>query len=260
MTKSIEKNPTPEEQELAGKLQELSDLESKLTEKELDLATISAELQALESRYIRVVGRRFAELDQLNAEIATLLAAQEPEDLQAQSEAQEAREKAKETTWEVGEDTEPRKVESFKPTQEIKDLYRKLAKKIHPDLGIDEKDRERRTKIMAEVNKAYKEGDIERLEAILTERETSPEAIEGEDVGSRLVRTIRMIARVRNRIAIISKEIQQLMETDLYELKQKYDDSAKSGMDLFEEMATSLDDQIIALRSRLKELRTQANE
>lgn len=195
MAKEIEKIRTPEEQELHEKLQDLSALEAELAQKELDLATLTAELQALESRYIRVVGRKFAELDQINAETAEYLAAQEPENLHAQSEAQTATKRAEDSAREAGEVTEPRKVEAFKPTKELKELYREIAKKIHPDLAVDEKDHKRRTKIMAEVNKAYEEGDVERLEAILSEWEMSPEAIEGEDVGSRLVRTIRMIAR-----------------------------------------------------------------
>ncbi len=255
MTKEIEKTITPEEQELHEKLQELSSLETELAQKELDLATLMAELQALESRYTRIVGRKFAELDRINAEIAEFLAAKNPEDLHAQAEAQTARERARETSREAGEVIEPSKVEAFKPTKEIKELYRRIAKKIHPDLAVDEEDRERRTKIMSEVNKAYEEGDVERLESILREWETSPEAIEGEDIGSRLVRTILMIARVKSRIVQIEKEIEQLMGSDLHELKLKVDKAAYDGRDLIEEMAASIDAQIESAQERLEELK-----
>ena len=140
-------------------------------------------------------------------------------------------------------------------SREIQELYRRLAKKVHPDLAVDEKDRERRTRIMAEVNKAYAEGDIERLEAILEEWEASPDAIEGEDVGSRLVRTIRMIARVKRRLGQIEKEVQALTETELYELKIRINEAAQEERDLIEELAAGVDAQIERARARLEELR-----
>jgi hypothetical protein len=255
VAKEIEKIGTLEEQELLEKLQVLSTLETGLAQKELDLATLTAELQAIESRYIRVIGNKFAELDRINAEIAEYLAAQEPENLHAQSEAQTARERAEDSAREAGEVTEPRKVENFKPTKEMKELYRNIAKKVHPDLAVDEKDYKRRTKVMAEVNKAYEDGDVERLEAILSEWETSPEAIEGEDIGSRLIRTIRMIARVKRRIAQIDKDIQQIVQSDLYELKLKIEKAETEGRDLIEEMATQLDKQIQDAKCQLSQLR-----
>lgn len=255
MAREIERVGTPEEEELKRKLEELTVIEAELAEKELELATLTAELQALDSRYIRVVGRRFAELDKLNADIAELLAEHTPDDREAQSAAQEARERAEETARQSGDEKEPAKAESFVPSREIQELYRRLAKKVHPDLAVDEKDRERRTRIMAEVNKAYAEGDIERLEAILEEWEASPDAIEGEDVGSRLVRTIRMIARVKRRLGQIEKEVQALMETELYELKIRIDEAVQEGRDLIEEMAASVDAQIERARARLEELR-----
>ena len=255
MVNAIEMSNTPEEQELNEKLKELSTLESELAQKELDLATLKAELHALESRYNRIVGTRFAELDRLHAEIAEFMAAKAPEDVNAQSEAQAAREKAEETAKEAGEFTEPRKVEEFVPTKEIRELYRNIAKKVHPDLAIDEKDRERRNEIMAEVNKAYEEGGIERLESILREWETSPEAIEGEDIGSRLIRSIRMSARVRDRIAQIEKEIQLLKETDLFELLLKVDEAKEEGRDPISELATRLDQQIKDTQDQLAEIK-----
>ena len=257
VTRETSKTNTPEEQELHEKLKVLSKYESQLAQQELDLATLSAELQALNSRYTRIIGRKFADLDRLKAEIAEFYFVQNPEDAHTQSEAQAARERAEETEREAGKETGPRKVETFKPTKELKNLYRKIAKLVHPDLAVDEKDRERRTKIMAMVNKAYEEGDVERLESILTEWATSPESIEGEDIGSRLVRTIRMIARVKRRIGQIEKDIQQLMQTDLYELKLKVEELESVGRDWISEMEAKIEEEIQKLISHLHGLQTK---
>ena len=122
VTREITKAKTPEEQELHAKLKILSKHESQLVQQELDLATLSAKLQALNSRYTRIIGRKFADLDQLKAEIAEHYVTQNPGDLHAQSESQSARERAEETEREAGKETEPRKVETFKPTKELKIL------------------------------------------------------------------------------------------------------------------------------------------
>jgi predicted nucleic acid-binding Zn-ribbon protein len=58
---------TPEERELAKKQAELSSLKERLVEEELDLATLQTGTRAFEARYCSIVGRLFAELDELHA-------------------------------------------------------------------------------------------------------------------------------------------------------------------------------------------------
>jgi hypothetical protein len=48
----------------------------------------------------------------------------------------------------------------------LKRLYRSLARRFHPDLAPDAKDRERRNRIMAQINAAYQEGDLDLLESL----------------------------------------------------------------------------------------------
>jgi hypothetical protein len=65
---------SPEEQELARKRQELAILQAELTDRELSLANLRAELAAFEGRYLREVGVLYAELDDWNAKIAEFAA------------------------------------------------------------------------------------------------------------------------------------------------------------------------------------------
>jgi len=60
----------PEERELARKVLEQTTLETELTERELRTANLRAELGAFERRYLHFVGSRYAELDDLKAQIA----------------------------------------------------------------------------------------------------------------------------------------------------------------------------------------------
>jgi DnaJ-class molecular chaperone len=55
----------------------------------------------------------------------------------------------------------------FKPSDDLKRLYREIAKRIHPDLATDDAERAKRNQLMAEVNRAYADGDEARLRAIL---------------------------------------------------------------------------------------------
>ena len=65
MASEIIRNRTPEERELEKKKAEFASLEAELIQRELDLATLRAELRDFESRYLRTVGVLYAELDEI---------------------------------------------------------------------------------------------------------------------------------------------------------------------------------------------------
>ena len=89
---------TPEGQELGKKLEELALLEAELIQRELDLATLRAELAEFESRYLRTVGVLYAELDEIEAQIAEAQASRKPSDFKAQAQAGRARPQAQESS------------------------------------------------------------------------------------------------------------------------------------------------------------------
>jgi hypothetical protein len=248
---------TPEEIELEKKLDELVSIESELAEGELDLITLLSELQILEKRYLSIVGARYAELDEIEAQIAEILAARNLQDNSARESAANARTRAEESARTAGDFQELPEREKFEPSENLRKLYRMVAKRIHPDLTTDDEERARRTQLMAEVNRAYEEGNEARLEAILREWESSPEAVEGDSTGARLVRTIRKIAQVKDRLQAIQIEIQNLKETDLFELKSKFEAATIDGRDLFNEMAARIDEKIQMRNSHLHDLRGQ---
>ncbi len=190
MSNNLTRRLTPEEQELEKKQCEVSVLETQLAERELELATIQAELHAFEGEYLRVVGSRYTELDRIEAQIAEYMAYLESS-------------------------------RDFKPSESLKKLYREVAKRIHPDLATDEEERQRRQHLMAEANQAYEDGDEQRLRAILHGWESSPELVKGEGVAAELIRTIRKIVQSQERLKTIQQEIEALEQTELYQLKTK---------------------------------------
>ena len=195
MTTRITQIKAPEARELEKKRAELATLEARLAERELDLATLQAELHSFEGTYLRTVGSRLAELDQIEAQIAEAGARNKPKDREVQQRASQARAQAEESARAVEAEQEAGKREPFMPSENLKKLYREVAKRIHPDLATDESERKRRHELMTEANRAYAEGDAARLEAILRDWESSPESAKGEGPGAELGRVIPRLLR-----------------------------------------------------------------
>ena len=244
---------TPEQEELDRKLAELASIEAELAQRELDLATQGAELEAFERLYIRIVGVKYAELDRLLAGIEELMAKQRPGDPETERRAEEARERARQSEQATAGAVGPAERERFQPSEELKRLYREVARRVHPDLAADPQEKERRNRVMAQVNRAYAEGDIDWLRRLLKEWETSPEAIAGEGVAERLVRAIRKIHQARARLEEIRQELEELKTSDLAKLREAVRDAERQGHDLLDEMARSIDEQIVAAKRRLPE-------
>jgi hypothetical protein len=254
------KQMTPEEIELEKKRAELSVLEEELALKELDLTTLQVDLEDLRRRYLRIVGVKLARLDDLEAQIAEIFARLDPKNEDDRKEADRSRTQAQEsanTTGSIAE--EEYETEPFKPSENLKQLYRDLAKKVHPDLAPDDQTRERRHRFMQEVNQAYSEGNEERLRSLLNEWESSPDSVSGEGTGAELIRIIRQIARVRVRIEAIIQEMEHHKESELYILKLKIDEVQDEGRDLLSEMAAEVDGQIKDADARRSDVNKRAN-
>ena len=192
---------TPEKLELEKKQSELDNLTLLLAQKELDLATLISELLVFESKYVQVVGVRIAELDDIEAQILGKLVSKHPLDPGISEEAEIAREKARASKFASSHiDNDTDHLEEFKPSENIKNLYREVAKQIHPDLAQDEKEKKIREELMKKANQAFKVGDEEKLRSILKEWDSSPDRISGEGIAADLIRIIRQISKIERRI------------------------------------------------------------
>ena len=249
MNTEVMRRLSPEEEELVIKREELARLEAQLAEQELLLASLKAELAAFEGLYLRRVGILYAELDEWNARLAELRAeqAKTPE---ANAEATEARAQAQESYSAAhGEAAE---TPPFTASPELRKLYRESAKRVHPDTATDEADRARRERLMQQVNAAYAAGDEDALRRILADLDASPDAVQGSGVAADLIRVLRQLKQVRNRIAAIELETASTAENDLAKLKAKADVAVAEGRDLLAEMATSVQGRINVTRQQFE--------
>ncbi len=258
-----EKMLTPEDEELQRKKAALAELEVQLADRELELATFRADLVHFEKRYLQTVGRRYAIFDDLRAQIAEARARQNPHRPEASDQARQARSKAAESARAAGTEKpgtplleDPDSPSKPKRSETLRNLYRQAAKLLHPDLTLDEEERKIRHRLMADLNEAYARGDEERIRAILREWHASPESVQGDGPGVELVRIIRKIAQVENRLKTITAEMDQLRQGELFKLKQQVEEAHANGRELLKDLAEQLDTEIAQTQFELKRATT----
>jgi len=245
---------------------ELETLEGELLKKELDLATLQGELAAFERRYVRTVGALQARLDEVEVQVTELLVKLYPDDHSVREDARRSRLYAQESAraagkhsgkgfWDVPHIRFLNLAERFKPSVDLKQYYRDIAKRIHPDLACDEDERAVRTKLMIEANIAFQDGDEARLKAILQSWENHSPHLNGEDNDTILNRYQLNIAHIRSRLIAIDAEYKRLSESDLYNIKEQVENAEEQGVDLLWAMAERLRAKIGRNEQRLRDLR-----
>jgi hypothetical protein len=242
----------PEDAELSKKQSELGELQSRLADLELQLLTLRLELGEFEILYHKKVGPLYAELDEVEAQIAEQQAKREPLNSRAAEAASTARSKAEESRRVVAA------VLTLPPpiarSQTLKDLYRTVAKRLHPDLARDEADRVIRERLMTEANLAYEKGDEARLREILEEYDSNPDLVVGNDVGAELVRTIRRISLASSKIKKVEREINDLNNSELAKLRATVIEGNRTGKDVLEQLVEKLKRRIQERRQCLNSL------
>ena len=236
---------------------EFESLSKELAERELELATLENELSVFERRYARTVGILFAELDILEREIARELLRLHPDE-KYQENFHKAERKSHDSQEAVNEKTRQEEKPSYVPTEEIKNLFRKVAKIIHPDLAVTENERAFRTDLMARANAAYKTGDKQALEQILHEWEHRDEKYLSQAEQSKEFDQLKQkISQIKRRIMEIEARIGELKKSDLYQLLLKVKQAELDGHDLLRDMAIDLQNQIHEAKKLLDGLKQQ---
>lgn len=230
----------------------LATREAELVRRERDLSALKLDLQRLQSRYLDEVGALYAELSTLEAAVADAeirAGLRPPPGVHTHDEvggdAAAAGAGADDAPWAGGCSTRAA------PTDDLRRMFRDVAKAVHPDLALDEPARYRRHSLMAEANRAYAERDEDRLRLILRAWESSPEAVIGDDPGAHRARGERRRAQIDARLLAIETELADLHGSAIWRLKGKIDDARAKGWDLFAEMVLQVKGEIGRARARL---------
>lgn len=239
---------------------ELDQLTQEVGELELELATAQGEMADFTRRYYEVVGRRMTELDALLARLASAEAERQQDNPAVAEEAARASRQAEASANEhtrFSREAKDNGTAPFRPTRDVKRLFRQLAQKIHPDRARDEADRTWRTTLMSAANRAYRAGDEAALREVLERWEQGPQDAPAEAQVKRPVPSTVMdrlrtqVAAMRDRLATIEGELNRLFGSALYELFVAARQAWRQGRDLLAEMAERLDQRIATATSRL---------
>jgi hypothetical protein len=76
--------------------------------------------------------------------------------------------------------------------------------------------------------------------------------VQGEGAGAELIRVIRRISQARGRLSEIEAEMQELLRSDLYQLKSRLDEAHQHGRDVLKEMIEKVEEQIAQANRRLE--------
>ncbi|OGR30575.1 MAG: hypothetical protein A2X83_06795 [Desulfuromonadales bacterium GWD2_54_10] len=243
---------TPEEIELDRKRRELAYAQGQLAEKERVFSVFKAEIRMFEQVYEEILGTRIAELEELEWQLNGLLGKQDVATVTGAAERDDSLAFSQHHTDLLDDDAEPALDVHHKS---LKNIYREVAKAIHPDLASDEEERQRRQELMAVANHAYEVGDRSVLEDILSDWELGSDVLDGVDIAMELVRVIRQIARVQQNLHAVKRQIEELKTTDIYCFKLRVDEALSDGIDLMAEMAATVEQNIAKIRNRLAALR-----
>ena len=223
MTLALVRYEPPPTKALTGRLALLAELRDRLAEMEAERDRLRQELRNFEKRFRPAVGARYNRLEELREQIR-----------RAWTEVNRARSGAPKAGIETRTDEIPQK--AFKPEDEVRRLFRSLARKIHPDLADDFEERRRRHEFMSEATRAYRASDQRRLQWLLEHWEAAPDLPRGVDSASRLVRTNQHIAWARYRLREVNAEIAEFGASSTMRLMQQASAARSDGRNLIVEM------------------------
>ena len=250
------------EKETARLLEAIEAKQRQVAELTIAIETLRSEVDVFERRYNAHISRYYLELNKVELEMKEyrlrLQLRQEnvsEAEIEARVEscfrASRARVDAYETV-NAAEPTPPADKPPDAKAKHLQDLYRKLAKRYHPDKTRDTEESERREQLMPLINRAYNKHDIETLER-LSLGETERHVPEKTVIEQRkaLQTELRQLNRAASHLRF---EINRLKTGRTYQLKQQVETAKRTGTDLLTTLAKDLERKIKASRGQLARL------
>jgi hypothetical protein len=127
----------------------------------------------------------------------------------------------------------------------LKDAFRQLVKRYHPDLARTEDEALRLGARLREVTALYRAGDLAGLEALIARAaaEEGP-AAEPPDPAEALALLADRLARVESRVSNLGEEQRDLLASDIGRLEGRAEAAGRDGRDLVAEIAGRLAEQL----------------
>ena len=239
-----------------------------------EVASLKSELAIFEAEYHGRVGVLYVKLDELELAIKEYLKRIELlrdgkvrnlVDLEKTIEEQFKSDykKIKEEKEEAEQYTEEYEAVKEKPKldeeseKRLKSLYRELAKKFHPDMARTPEEKERFHKIMAEINQAYNDKDLKKMEELAKRLKAPERVLIKETLEEEFERLLRESKKLDDIISRLEDELVAIKNSDTYKFKVRVDEAGAEGRDLLEEMEDELNTKIEQKEEELRNVKKE---
>lgn len=252
-----------EQREINRLLQAIDEKREQVEELTVTKEHLKAEVDLFQHRYNAHVGHVYLELDRVELEtkeyrLRLQLRREDisEEEIEARVESCFRENRARIDASETQKEDEQKSQKNELPDKEAKylqNLYRKLAKRFHPDKSEESEERNRREELMPLINRAYHEQDIQILERLnIGETDFS---LDSED--TTVVKREKLQSELRNlnrATAELRSEINRVKAGRTYRLKEQVETAEKNGQDLLTTLAGDLKRKVQSSRSQLTRL------
>jgi hypothetical protein len=255
-------------EKLARLRQELAQAQDELIDAETELADQMADIRTFEAEFEACVGFLMTRLADLEGQVNDFLdrIKQRRNESVFGSQYRSADEQYRRTWQQPAQPAEPPPPPPSADEQaQLKKLYRKLARRFHPDLASSEADRLVRTEKMAAINDAYAARSLTELLIFAAEMETETEAAvpaavrPGQTEADMIAALEKEIRRCQHRVREIDLEMQNLHNLASVELALERKMAQRNGRDLLAEIAADLERKIARKTVELDMIKSQFN-
>lgn len=246
-------------QELARRQARLAELQREVAAREQEFRELHGQVQAFMTRYDRQLGALYLELDALESQLHTALVylfealqrhgvghVRRPEPPRASIQPLLARLPAAAPLPAQPEGG----LQDLTPPS-LKQLYRRAAMRLHPDLASSAAERQRREQDMMDVNRAYEAQDRARLEALLLAAGEAHERVTGNNSLAMLEWLQRSEQAVQGRLRVVQAHLAALRTHPMLKLCQAIARAEAEGLDPLAVMGKRLRTQIAERRQEL---------
>ena len=251
-----------DEKQIAQLLDAIEVKQAEVEELIVAVDTLQSEVGLFQRRYNAHISRYYLELDKVELETKEyrlrLQLRREKvneEEIEARVESCFRASRERIDAYEAVDASEQASQEDKPPDpspKHLQNLYRKLAKRYHPDKAADAEEQQRRQQLMPLINRAYHEQDVQTLER-LNLGETAPDDAKKTAAEKRAALQVEL--RQLNRAASeLRLEINRLKTGRTYQLKQQIEQAKEIGSDLITGLAKDLERRVKASRSHLARL------
>ena len=252
-----------DEKEINKLLKTIEEKREQVEELTVSIEDLKTEVDLFQHRYNAYVGRYYLELDKVELEakeyrLRLQLRREDvrEQEIEARVESCFRENRARFSEPEDQKESELKTETNDLPEQEAKylqSLYRKLAKRFHPDKAAHTEEKHRRKQIMPLINRAYNEQDVRILERLsIGETDIAMQA-EGSiaEKKEQLQTKLRSLHRATSELR---SEINRVKAGRTYQLKQQIENAENSGSDLLTTLAADLKRKVQSSRAQLTRL------